>query len=428
MDPLLILLVVLMLVLIFIGFPVVFAVGISAFVVMLVMGMQTDMLPNMIFTEMDSFSYVAIPLFILAAELLNEGKLTDRIIEFSRSLVGSIRGGLAHVNILASMLFGGISGSTTADTAAIGTAMIPAMEKAGYHKDFSIAVTITSSIIGGIIPPSVLMIVFGSLTQISIGSLFLGGIIPGILVGIMLMITSYLIAVKRNYVEKEAFSWKKIVETGKKTLWATLVPIVIIVSISSGTTTASEAGVLAVFTAFIVGRFVYKEIRSFSVLRKILVNTGLTTSMIMLLLGFSSIFSEVLTRLRFQNQLASFLESLQFNSFVVMLILVLIIFIMGMFIDTIVVLTLFSIPLLNIATQLGYNPIHFGLIMVMTSLLSPLTPPVGVLLFLGASIGKERVVNILKIQSVFLISLIIAIILVILFPEMVTFLPEYFIE
>src|SRR5699024_7134023 len=155
------------------------------------------------------------------------------------------------------------------------------MHKSGYHKDFSIAVTITSSLIGGIIPPSVMMIVFGSITEVSVGRLFLGGIIPGILVGISLMITSYIIAIKRNYVEKVPFSWKRLYETGKKTIWATLVPIVIIVSISTGTTTASEAGVLAVFTAFLVARFVYKEIRTVNVLKKILVSTGLTTSMIM---------------------------------------------------------------------------------------------------------------------------------------------------
>src|SRR5699024_8858737 len=184
--------------LVFLGFPVVFCIGIAAFIVLLVMGLPVNTIPNIVFTELDSFTYVAIPLFILAAELLNEGKLTDRIIDFSRSIVGSIRGGLAHVNILASMLFGGISGSTTADTAAIGSALIPAMHKAGYHKDFSIAVTITSSLIGGIIPPSVMMIVFGSITEVSVGRLFLGGIIPGILVGISLMITSYIIAIKRN--------------------------------------------------------------------------------------------------------------------------------------------------------------------------------------------------------------------------------------
>lgn len=419
----------LLLLFIFLGIPIVFSIALSSVLTLIFFeNVPLSMIPTLMFSSINSFSLVAIPLFILAGELLNAGSLTDKIIAFSRALVGHIRGGLAHVNVLASMLFGGVSGSMNADTAAVGSVLIPAMEKSGYHRDFSISLTVTSSTIGAIIPPSILMIIYGSLTEQSIGKLFLGGLIPGILVGFALMVMSYIICVMRGYKEKEPFSIKKVLSTGKQAIWATLVPLVIVVGVSSGIVTPTESGILAVFIAYILGAFVYKQIDSFSKIRKILVNTALTSTVVMLLLSFSSIFANLLFRQDFQGYFLRFINSFTTDPFVVMLILVLFVFILGMFIDTMVILLMFSVPFLSIAIANGFDPIHFGVIMVMASLVSAITPPVGSLLFLGCAIGKANVTSVIRVHSLFVLTLLAVVILIIFIPGAVTYIPNTFMD
>lgn len=418
-----------LLLLILLGFPVVFGIALSAVITLILFeDVPMSLISTVMFSSINSYSLVAVPLFILAGELLNAGTLTEKIIKFSRALVGNIRGGLAHVNVLASMLFGGVSGSTTADTAAVGSVMIPAMEKAGYHKDFSISLTVTSSTIGAIIPPSILMIIYGALTEQSIGRLFLGGIIPGIIMGLALMICSYFICVARGYKEKEPFSLRKVLSTGKQAIWATLVPLVIVVGISTGSVTPTESGILAVFTAFILGAFVYRQINSFAMIRKILVRTALTSTVVLLILSFSAVFTEVLFRQRFQAYFLSFINSFTTEPILIMLIMIVFVFIFGMFVDTMVILMMFSLPFLEIAVANGFDPIHFGVIMVLSSLVSAVTPPVGVLLFLGCSIGKTSVTNVIRIHSIFVLTLITVIIFIILVPGVVTYLPNMLME
>lgn len=407
------------------GIPVAFGIGIASLVTLFLMeDIPLSLVVTKMFSGLDSFSLMAIPLYVLAGELLNGGGLTERIVAFARSLVGHIRGGLAHVNVVASMMFGGVSGSTTADTAAVGSVLIPAMQKAGYDKDFSISVTVSSATIGAVIPPSILMVLYGSLTNVSIGKLFLGGLIPGILVGVLQMVTNQIICYVRDYKEKDVFKWKVVFTNGIKASGALLVPFIIIGGIAFGIMTPTEAGVAAVVVALFLGIFVYRRITSFQDLKRIFFDSAVSTSVVMIILSFSMIFSELLIRSRFQTEMTQFLTGITDSAMATFFIILLFIFILGLFVDTTPILVMFAVPLAAVAATLGLDPVHFGVVLVMTALIGSITPPVGVLLFLGCAIGGAKVGDVLKIHVFYILALVVTVVIVALIPQTVTWLPS----
>ena len=414
-----------MLFLVALGVPILFCIALSSFITLLFTeNVSLNAIPNLLISPINSFTLAAIPFYILAGELLNEGALTDRIIAFARSLIGNIRGGLAHVSVLGALMLGGVSGSMTADTAAIGSVLIPAMKKAGYHNDISVSLAVCGSIVGAMIPPSIVMVIFAAITDLSIGRIFLGGIIPGIIIAIAMMITSHFIVLKRGYTDREPFSWKNVYRTGKKAIWASLVPLVIVVGIVTGLTTATEAGLLAVFMAFFIGTFVYKQIDSWAKIKKILVNTATSSSLVMLLLSFSGLFGELLMRMRFQDQFLEFLNAITTNPYLLVVIIVIFIFILGFPLDTTVILIMFANPFLQMATSFGFDPIHFAVIMILASIISALTPPVAVLLVLGCSIAGERLERVIKVHTIYTLVILGVNILLIFYPPLVTWLPN----
>ena len=321
------------LVLLLINMPIAFALGIAAAVTLLV----DDTLPiNSIVTRafvgVDSFTLLAIPFFIIAGQLMNACGITERIVEFARSLVGHIRGGLAHVSIVASMFFSGISGSATADASAMGSMLIPAMKKNGFDSDYTVAVNASSSAIGPIIPPSIMMVIYGSIANVSIAQLFLGGFVPGLLVGFGLMAMAYFIAVQRNYPAIPRSELTPIFTAFKDAALSLAMPVIILGGIFSGIFTATEAAAIAVVYSFVLAFIVYREVK-FRDIPDILIKSVTTTAIVMFLIGGSMALSWVLSFLNIPQSLSTFLLSLSDNKLLIMLIINAILLFVGTFMD-----------------------------------------------------------------------------------------------
>ena len=351
------------LVLLFVGVPVAFSMGLGAALAVVIQGnVPWIVIPQRIFVAVDSFPMLAIPLFILAGELMNGGGITRRIVDLASCIVGHIRGGLAHVNILASMIFAGISGSASADCSALGSMLIPIMKRKGYEPAFAVAVTASAATIGPIIPPSILMIIYGSITGISIGSLFLGGFVPGVLVGIALMVAAYIMAVRKGYKAEAKATLKQTFTAFRKSFVALVMPGIIIGGILTGVFTATEAGVVAVVYGFIVG-FVLKELK-LKDLKKIFVDSAIVTSTTMFVIGAAQIIGWILARERFPQILGAALMGISDNPTVILLMVLLFLFILGFFIDATAALIILVPVLAPIAAKYGLDPVHFAVLIV----------------------------------------------------------------
>src|SRR5699024_3298687 len=366
--------------------------------------------------------------FILAGEMMNRAGITIRLLNLAESEVGHFRGGLAHVNILASMMMAGISGSGAADTAAIGSTMIPAMEQKGYKTDFSVVLTASASVVGPIIPPSVLFILYGSLTNVSIGKLFLGGIIPGIIMSGSMMVTSYFICKSEGYGKVfQTFEKKRFLKASKKGMIALILPIAIVGSIITGFATATESGVIAVLLAIILGAL-FKTMNNFHVLKDTVINSMHTTAITFMILATSAIFSNILVHYLFQIIVLDVLNSLTNSPTIMLLLIIAFILIIGMFVDVTPIIIMFAAPMSLVADQLGYDPVFFGIILTISATIGAITPPVGGFLLISCGIGKIPVSDTLKIIMPYFITLVIALLIVAFLPSTVTFLPNYFME
>ena len=406
------------------GMPIAFAIGFSSLVVAIIMGLPLSLLVTKIFGSVDSFTMLAVPFFVLAGELMNQIGVTDRIIRLAHNLVGQLRGGLAHVNIVSSMIFAGISGSCIADSAAIGSILIPEMISEKYPVDFSVVITATSSTIGPIIPPSLIMVLYGSLTGVSVGALFLGGAIPGILIGFALMSASYVYCkIKRFGEPQKRTSFKEIIISFLKASSALVMPLIIVGGIVSGIFTATEAGCIAVVYGLFFGFIVYKTM-NFGKLWKSVLKSAVLTGNILFLIATARIFGHLLAREQVHETIYNFLMVISPNPMVVLLIIMVIIFIMGMFIDVGAMVIMLAPILSLVARHFGLNPIHFGVVFCMTALIGAVTPPVGVLLFIDCAIAKIPLSKIFKIIWPFVLVLFFVCILAALFPSIVLFLPE----
>jgi C4-dicarboxylate transporter DctM subunit len=407
------------------GMPIVFGIGAASLVALLVNGqIPFSILITKIFGGMDSFPLMAIPFFVLAGEIMNRSGITERIVEFSNDLVGYLRGGLAHVNIVANMILAGVSGSCVADCSATGTLLIPAMVKKGYPVEFSVCLTACASTMGPIIPPSILMILYGSMTGVSIGALFLGGVIPGVLIGLSLMILTVILCRRGGFgAPMEGGSLRHLKVSFRRAVWALLVPVIILGGILSGAFTATEAGIVAVVYSLIVGLFVLRTLKPNQLLG-ILVDSTVTAGMVMLIIGVASVFGYLLTRWHFQDIILSFLQSLSRQPGVIVAEIMVFLIVLGGFVDVTPMLIMFGPALAGIGAKLGYDPVHFGVVMVLTALIGAVTPPVATLLFVSCGIAKIPLSRIFWPVWIFVLPLVGVAFLIAHVPPLVTAIPR----
>lgn len=405
------------------GMPIAFTMGLACLTTVIYSDMPLNMLITRMFSATDSFSLMAVPFFILAGELMNEADLTDRILNLARALVGFMRGGLAIVNIFASVLFAGLSGSATADTAALGSLEIPMMVKDGYSKEFSVAVTVASSTIGPIIPPSVMLVMYAVIANVNISKILIAGLVPGIMMALSMSVVVYFISLKRGYGADGPLSLPNVVHAAKRAVIPMLMPVIIMGGILSGIFTATEAGVVAVVYAFIIGIFVNKTIKLKDIPR-ILVKGAATTAVSLFIIAMASIFSWFLAWESFPETVVNVMQSMTTNGTAALCLVVLFLFVLGLFVEGIPVLIVFAPILVPAMEAYGVDPLYFGVILVMTVLVGSITPPVGSLLYLGASIAGTTVSKAGKEVWIFVAMIMTVIGLLIIFPQIVLFLPE----
>jgi len=411
--------------LVFAGVPICFVFATVSIVgVLMVSGNPLITIPQGIFGGIKSFTLLAIPFFILAGELMNAGGITGRLVKLSSLLVGRMKGGLAQINIVSSMFFGGITGSSVADTSAIGGILIPAMVKEGYRADFSVAVTATSSVVGPIIPPSIVMVVYGATMNTSIGALFLGGVIPGILIGFSLMVVVMLMARKNEFPKRtERYTSKEIVRIMTDAIIPLGMPLIIMGGILSGIFTPTEAGAISAFYAFIIGMFITKG-KILYILPELIFKTAKTTASVLLILGIATVLSRIFAILRIQQALGSFIATNITDKILFLVFVNILLIFMGMFMEGNATIILMGPILAPIAIMYGIHPIQFGLIMCMNAVIGNATPPVGFCLFVGSTIGKVPLVQVAKKAIPFVFAEIVVLLLVTFIPVLTTWLPR----
>ena len=412
------------LVMIFLRFPIAYAVGLSTVFCLLSQGAALVTLPQQMVKGIWSYSLMAVPFFITMGVLMGTGGISDKLIALANSLVGWMRGGLAMVNIVASYFFGGISGSASADTASLGSILIPMMVNEGYDDDFSIAVTITSSCEGLLVPPSHNMVIYATTAGgISVGSLFLAGYLPGALLAACLMIGSYIISVKRNYPKGEPFSLKGFMKQLGTSIWALAAVIIVVFGVVGGVFTATESAAIAVVYSLLVSVFVYKGL-DWKGVWKALDQCVETLAIVLILISTSSAFGYCLTTLHVPSMAANLVTSISSNPIVIALLLNLILLILGMIMDMAPIILIATPILLPVAQSIGIDPIQFGIMVVLNCGIGLLTPPVGAVLFIGCAVGKRPMEKVVKETLPFYACMIIALLLITFIPQISLFIPE----
>lgn len=410
--------------LIFIRIPVAFALGLSTIpVVLLELRLTPFIVLDRMFQSYNSFILLAVPFFLLAANLMNSGKVTDRLIELARVLTGWMPGGLGHVNVAVSMLFAGISGSSTADAAGIGKILIPAMQKEGYDTRFAVAITACSSVMGVIIPPSILMIVWGGVMQVSVGALFLGGAIPGLMIGLALMATVYGFAKARNYPVTASPNWAEFWAALKGAALALLTPVFVIGGIVDGLVTPTESAIIAAGYALILGMFVYKTV-TLKDLSGILYDTARFAAISLFAIGTASAFGWLLSFYNAPRLIVSVLTAWEFGPFGTALLIAALFLVFGLFIDAIPTIIILGTVLMPVAQAGGIDPIAFAIIGIVSLAFGLVTPPYGLCLLISAAIGGLNVVQVLREVVFILAPMLIILILLAAFPEIILWLPK----
>lgn len=404
------------------GVPVAVCLGLSSLAYILSAGLPVVIIPQRMFAGMDVFVLLCIPGFILAGNLMNFGGITERIIRLANALVGWMRGGLAMANVADSMMFGGVSGTAVADVAATGSVMIPGMKKSGYPGDFAAAITAASSTVGPMLPPSVPMIIVGALSGISVGQLFLAGAVPGILMGLAMAVTCYILAVRRNYPRQEWKGFGELLAAFLSAFWALAMTGLIIGGLLTGVATPTETAIVACLYAFVVGAFIYRELPIRAVPR-IIVNSAVSSAGILALVGFANVFGSILASERIPQMLVSGVLSLSDNPIIVILLINVLLLAVGMFMETIAALIILFVPLLGLATSVGIDPLHFATFAVLNLMIGLTTPPIGVCLFVACNIAREPLAKVVVAVIPFLISNIIVLLLVSYYPPFATWLP-----
>jgi len=413
-------------VLLLVSVPIGICLGLATMLVMVLVDGTPPMvlLARSVVTGADSFPLIAVPLFILAGDLMQHGGMSRRLVGFANSLIGHIRAGLAYVNVLACVFFAAISGSSPATVAAIGSNLIPEMEKVGYTRRFSSALTASSGMIGVMIPPSIPFIIYGVTAEVSIGKLFLAGVVPGILFAIMFMVIARLLLRKdRDIAESTTSFSKEAVKTSfRESIWALLVPVIILGGIYSGVFTPTEAGAIAVVYALLVGLFVYGDL-TFSDLPKVFADSARTSGSILVLVIMATAFGRLITIARIPSDIALSLTSLSDNPIVILLLINLLLLVIGMFMETISSIIIMTPILLPVATAVGVDPIAFGVIITVNLAIGFCTPPLGVNLFVASSISGVSIEKLSKSILPFFVGMLILLFLITYVPAISLTLP-----
>jgi tripartite ATP-independent transporter DctM subunit len=428
----LIILFIVLLALIFLGLPVIVAIGTVALGGILSLPELAPVeFPRRMFAAVDSFSLLALPYFILAGELMVRGGMSKRLVEFAETLVGHFRGGLGHATILANMIFANVTGSAAASTSAIGSLLAPEMRERGYKPGFIASLAATSGVIGAIIPPSMVMVVYGAMAGVSIGGLFLGGFLPGFIITGALMVVVWLHSLKDNYPELRGtggrFSLRGVLRSLPRVWVAVLAPVLILGGIMAGVFTATEAGVVACFYALVVSMFVYRSVKLRD-LPRILLNAAVTTTMVLGIIAVAGALGWLLTYLHFTDTVGAWLLGISKSPLVVLGVLMLVMLLLTMFIESLAVLIILTPLIVQVVQTFGLDPIHVGVLMVLATQIGATTPPVAVLLFVATSISGGTYGQTIRHCWPFIGALAFTLLLVFFFPGLATWIPEFFLK
>ncbi len=407
------------------GTPIAIAFALSSLAYIMLEGLPSVLLLHTMVGGIDSFPLLAIPFFIFAGHLMNGAGLTDKIFDFAKSIVGCLPGGLGYVNVGSSVIFAGMSGAAVADAGGLGLVEIKAMRKAGYDDDFSVGITAASSIIGPIIPPSLPMVIFGVMASTSIGKLFAAGIIPGLLMATSLIFMVYYLSKKRNYPIDNRFSIIVVWHYFKLAILPLLMPVIIVGGIVSGAFTPTEAAVCASFYALFLGLVVYKSL-TFKDLINITIETIETTSSIMFIVAGAAMFAWILTANQVANIFADSLLQFTTDPTLVLFIIMGVVLLVGLFMETIAAITILVPLLMPVALTVGIDPVHLGIVLILNLMLGLLTPPVGMVLYVLSKVSKVPFERCVSATSIFLIPLVIVLVLLIIFPNIVMYIPNMY--
>ncbi|MDA3812159.1 MAG: TRAP transporter large permease [Spirochaetaceae bacterium] len=407
-------------------FPIAYAVALSSILCLLYQGLPLSTVAQQMVKGISSFSLMAVPFFITMGYLMGSGGISEKLIELANACVGWMRGGLAMVNIVSSYFFGGISGSAAADTASLGSIMIPMMTDQGYDEDFATAVTITSSVEGLLVPPSHNMVIYATTAGgISIASLFLAGYLPAAILAGTLMVSTYIISVKRKYPKGNKFHLLNLIKQIGKSFWALAAVLIVVVGVVGGIFTATESASIAVIYSLIVSVFIYRGL-TWKEVWKVLDQCVETLSIVLILISTSSIFGFLLTLLNVPALAAQSILGLTDNRIFLILLLNLILLVLGMIMDMAPIILIATPILLPIAVSLGLDPVQFGIMMILNCGIGLLTPPVGSVLFIGSAVGKVTMERVVKASLPFYIGMIVTLMLISFIPSISMFLPSLF--
>lgn len=407
-------------------FPIAYAVGLSTVFCLMAQGQALVTLPQQMVKGIWSFSLMAVPFFITMGVLMGTGGISDKLIALANSLVGWMRGGLAMVNIVASYFFGGISGSASADTASLGSILIPMMVDQGYDADFSTAVTITSSCEGLLVPPSHNMVIYATTASgISVGALFMAGYIPGAILALSLMIGSYIISVKRNYPKGAPFSFKFFLKELGQSFWALAAVLIVVVGVVGGVFTATESAAIAVVYSLFVSVFIYRGLNWKGVWKAL--DTCIDTlAIVLILIATSAAFGYCLTTLHVPLKAANLIKSVSDNPIIIALMLNAILLVLGCIMDMAPIILIATPILLPVAQSIGISPIQFGVMVILNCGIGLLTPPVGSVLFIGSAVAKLPMEKVVKATLPFYLCMLITLLLLTFIPAISLWLPMFF--
>lgn len=413
-----------MFLLILLGLPLFLSIGSSALITIFFFlpDLPLELIPQNIIGGIDSFSLLAIPFFFLAGEIMNSSGQTARIIRFAEGLVGNIPGGLGHVNVVTNVIYAGISGAAVADAAAIGSIMIPAMKNAGYSARFTAAINAAAATIGPIFPPSIPMIIYGVIANVSVGKLFLAGVIPGLIMGLYFMVTCYILAVRRGYPKTGRMPLSALIKSTVDVFWAIISPAVIVGGILFGIFTPTEAGAVAVLYSTIIGAFVYREL-TLSHLADIFKRTLVNSATVLILVGVSQVFGWVVAQSNIGVEIGRIMMAVSENQWVILLELNIMFLVIGMIMDPLAALIIFVPIFLPIAQSVGVDPIHFGLVLVLNLMTGLSTPPVGYLLYMTSALAEIKVEQVIQEIMPFLAAMLVVLAMCTYWPKMVLLLP-----
>jgi C4-dicarboxylate transporter DctM subunit len=406
------------------GLPICYSIAFSTIVYVL---LNPDALSGLALVQRtlvgaDSFVFLAVPCFMLAGELMNEGGVTKRLIAFAKSLIGSIRGGLAYVVVVVNMIMAGVSGSSIADAAAVGTIMIPTMTDQGYSKRFACAVNAVAGTIGPIIPPSIGFVIYAGITGVSVGRLFLAGAIPGFIMGILLMIVCYIEAIRKDLPRSEKSNLKELFYNFKQSFFALMMPVIILGGILTGIVTPTEAAVVAVLYGFIVGKFVYKEL-DLTKLLHILAASGKQSARMVLIVCFAGAFGWVLTYEGIPEMLVNIFSAIADKPWIFLILINIALLILGCFMEVTSIIIIVTPLLIPVFKQLHIDLVYFGVVMQLNLMIGQMTPPVGMLLFVICGIGQISMQDLVRGAVPFLLALLVALLLITMIPQISLFLP-----